>query len=199
MELNKDYGILSPIHLNGKGDKIDLYFQFYVSPHNCRDFYSDVFLKKNIKKTYDVNFVNAAIWMIPRSTLKKVGGFNTYFFHYAEDNDYINRCRFKKVKIGIVPDAIAYHDRVLNDRKFDLKTFTDSNDLKLMDPGNYWSVNKMIKFSARKIITSIIKLKKEELTYNFCYLKKMLKNYNLIKSIQEKSKAVSYPFLNYND
>jgi GT2 family glycosyltransferase len=199
MELNQDYGLLSPIHLNGNGDKMDLYFQSYVSPNSCKDFLSDVFLKKNIKNIYNVNFVNAAIWLLSKKTLKEVGGFNPYFFHYAEDNDYVNRCQFKELKVGIVPKAIAYHDRDLINRKFNLKMFININDLKLLNPNNSWSVNKMLKFTLRKIFISMIKLNKDNFYYNFHYFKKTMKNYNLIKDIQKKSILIDYSFLNYNN
>lgn len=199
MELNQDYGLLSPIHLNGNGNQIDLYFQYYVSPNSCKDFLSDIFLKKNIKNIYNVSFVNAAIWLLSKKTLQKVGGFNPYFFHYAEDNDYVNRCQFNKIKVGIVPKAIAYHDRDLKNRKFNLKTFVNVNDLKLLDPNNSWSVNKMLKFTLRQIIISIMKMNKYNFYYNFYYLKKTIKNYNLIKDIQKTSISQNYPFLNYSN
>jgi len=199
MRLNPEYGILSPVHLNGKGNKIDLYFQFYISPNNCPDFFSDLFLNKVLKNVYDVNFINAAIWMLSKETLKNVGGFNPYFFHYAEDNDYVNRCNFKKMNVGIVPKAIAYHDRNLPNRKFDLKTFINLKDLDLLDPNRLCSAKKMIIQTIKKSIISIIKLKKTDAFYNYQYLKKMIKNYHLIKRIQITTCEDNYSFLTYRD
>ena len=196
---NPDFGVLSPIHLNGNGEEIDFLFQFYISSNNCRNFNSDVFLQKTLKDIYNVNFINAAIWILSKRTLEKIGGFNPYFFHYAEDNDYINRCQFKKMKVGIVPKAIAYHDRILNGRKFNIKSFVNLKDLKLMNPNNNWSVSRMTKFTIRECIISIIKRNKERSSYNFFYLKKIMRNYRLIKKIKSQVKSDSYPFLNYKE
>ena len=57
------------------------------------------------------NFVNAAIWLVSASCIKKVGGFNPSFFHYGEDNEYCNRVRSRGLQIAILPSAIGIHDR----------------------------------------------------------------------------------------
>lgn len=196
MESNPEYGILSPVHLNGKGNGMDLLFQTYVTVNNCKDFYSDLFLRKELRNIYDVSFVNAAIWLLSKKTLHNVGGFNPYFFHYAEDNDYINRCQFKKLKIGIVPKSIALHDRDVSNRKLTLKTFFNFNDLKLLNPNNSWTVNQMLRSILSKSILSILSFNKRDFTYNFSYLKKTLKNYKLVKRIQQESIHNEYAFLN---
>ena len=48
---NLDYGILSPIHLNGKGNKLDRNFSYYLSYDKNKHFYSDfiLFYKLNAK------------------------------------------------------------------------------------------------------------------------------------------------------
>ena len=53
----------------------------------------------------------AAHWLISRDCLLKVGGFSPIFPHYGEDNNYAERTIFHGFKIGIVPGAIAIHDR----------------------------------------------------------------------------------------
>lgn len=196
MQANPEYGILSPVHLNGKGNTMDLLFQTYVNVNNCKDFYSDLFLRNDLKNIYDVNFVNAAIWLLSKETLQNVGGFNPYFFHYAEDNDYVNRCQFKKLKVGIVPKSVALHDRDVSDRKLTLKTFVNFNDLKLLNPNNSWTVNRMLKSILSKSILSILSFNRRDFTYNFTYLWKTLKNYKLVKRIQQESIHNDYAFLN---
>ncbi|MDR7208960.1 glycosyltransferase family 2 protein [Flavobacterium piscis] len=195
MQSNIDYGVLSPIHLNGNGDEIDLYFQIYCGPNNCKNFYSDVYLKKELKSIYELPFVNAAVWLLSRKTLEIVGGFNPYFFHYAEDNDYLNRCRYQKMKIGIVPEAMAFHDRILKNRSYDLKTFVNSNDVKLMDPNRNISVNRMLKMTLKGILKSIINTNRFYFKSNIFYLRKLIKNANLIKEYKEASKANNFTFL----
>jgi GT2 family glycosyltransferase len=104
-------GVLSPVHLNGKGTRLDKNFSVYVGqPHNA-DFYSDHILNKELDSFYEVPFVNAAGWLLPKSTLNKVGGFDPLFFHYGEDDNYCQRLRYHNLKIGVVPNVYIYHDR----------------------------------------------------------------------------------------
>lgn len=104
------YGILSPVHLNGTGNALDPGFASYVSHEKCPGFVSDAFVG-TLKKIYKVDFVNAAAWLLPISTIEVVGGFSTIFFHYGEDYDYASRLKFKGFSLGIVPEAVVYHAR----------------------------------------------------------------------------------------
>ena len=62
-------------------------------------------------KIYNAEFVNAAAWLISKKCIDTVGGFNPSFFHYAEDNNYIQRLKFHNINVGVVPNAIVFHDR----------------------------------------------------------------------------------------
>ena len=53
----------------------------------------------------------AAHWLITRKCIDTVGGFSPSFYHYGEDNNYIHRTNYWKLKVGIVPSAKAVHDR----------------------------------------------------------------------------------------
>src|SRR5690554_2731114 len=108
---NNEYGILSPIHLNGKGNRLDQNFSNYVTYRHNPDFYSDFVLKKSLQDVYEVPFVNAAGWLLSRKILETVGGFDPIFFHYGEDDNYCQRARYHKFKIGVVPNAFINHDR----------------------------------------------------------------------------------------
>jgi len=46
-----------------------------------------------------------------REFIEKVGGFSPTFFHYGEDDNYINRLHFYNLKVGIHPSVVIYHDR----------------------------------------------------------------------------------------
>lgn len=105
-----EFGILSPVHLNGKGNALDLNFSYHVAPQNCKHFYSDIFFNK-IKLIYPLKFVNAAAWLLTKTCIEKVGGFSPTFYHYAEDDNYCHRTLWNKLKIGIVPESRIYHDR----------------------------------------------------------------------------------------
>jgi GT2 family glycosyltransferase len=124
------YGILSPIQLNGQGS-LDVQFAYYISVQNDYEILSDLVLSKELKQVYDVSFVNAAIWTISRRCLETVGLFNPIFFLYGEDDNYIYRCFYHKFKVGIVPRSYGIHDRnqiVHEDEIMDFKKVLSKNN-----------------------------------------------------------------------
>lgn len=116
MEISKDAGdfaILSPVHLDGQGARLEMKFEEYAGPLNTPGFLSDLYTDAT-SEIYVTDFVNAAAWFIPVAKLKRVGGFNPVYFHYGEDEDFVHRCRFFNFKVGIVPEARIYHDKIYN-------------------------------------------------------------------------------------
>jgi GT2 family glycosyltransferase len=107
---NPEYGIISPIHLNGEGTKLEWYFASYMTMDKSPDFYSDYVLNKETKEIYETQFVNAAAWLLPRNILNEIGGFDPMFWHYGEDNNYCQRIHFHKFKIGVSPSSFIRHD-----------------------------------------------------------------------------------------
>lgn len=107
---NTEFGIISPIHLNADGTALEAYFSCFVDRNNSPSFYSDFVLNKKIAEIYETKFVNAAAWLIPKKTLSEVGGFDTMFWHYGEDDNYCQRILFHKYKIGVVPNVFIRHD-----------------------------------------------------------------------------------------
>lgn len=111
LKKNKEYGILSPIHLNGKEDKLDeLFYTHLTNSKYSREIITD-FIQKDIKQLYEIEFVNAAFWLISKNCLINIGGFNPIFAHYGEDNEYLNRLKYHGYKIGIVTNSFCIHDR----------------------------------------------------------------------------------------
>jgi GT2 family glycosyltransferase len=108
---NNEYGILSPIHLNGNGNRLDVNFSHYINYNGNKEFISDYVLNKTKKKIYQVPFVNAAGWLLSRECIEKVGGFDPIFYHYGEDDNYCQRVIYHGFKIGVVPDSWLLHDR----------------------------------------------------------------------------------------
>lgn len=109
-ELNNEYGILSPLHLSGDNYHLDRNFKSHLLNNIDQDFISDVYQGK-LASVYDVPFVNAAAWFVPRKTLERVGGFDPIFLHYGEDDNYCQRVIFSNLHIGICPEAKVLHDR----------------------------------------------------------------------------------------
>ena len=108
---NPNFGILSPIHLNGKGDTLDYKFSTYITPDLCKNLYSDFVLNQIKNLIYESDFICAAAWLISRRCLDIVGGFSPTFFHYGEDVNYVQRLQYKGLKIGVVPNTRICHDR----------------------------------------------------------------------------------------
>lgn len=113
IEVHKDnafYGVISPIHLNGLGNKLDKGFSNYISYNNNNFLYFDA-INNSLSAIYEVPFVNAACWLLPKSTLEKVGGFDPLFFHYGEDVNYCQRLKYHGFKVGVIPNTFIRHDR----------------------------------------------------------------------------------------
>jgi GT2 family glycosyltransferase len=106
-----EYGILSPIHLDGTEASLDGNFGKYLQNVNNNKLLSDLVIKKPISDVYPVTFVNAAAWLISKDCIDKVGVFDSLFYHYGEDDNYCQRVLFHQFKIGIVPKAYVVHDR----------------------------------------------------------------------------------------
>jgi GT2 family glycosyltransferase len=107
-----EYGIISPLHLNGNGSGLDKYFIDYFLRSSSEILISSLLL--NNDDSYDVietTFVNAAAWLVSIECIRKTGGFDPIFFHYGEDANYAQRVIFWGYKIGIYRKAKIYHDR----------------------------------------------------------------------------------------
>lgn len=107
---NPQFGVLSPVHLNGKGDALDRNFGNYISSQQVPKLISDLLLDKK-EEIYEVPFVNAAGWLLSRKCLETVGGFDPIFFHYGEDDNYCQRVLYHGLKIGVLLQAFLLHDR----------------------------------------------------------------------------------------
>ncbi|MCX8043091.1 MAG: glycosyltransferase family 2 protein [Desulfobacterota bacterium] len=106
LEAYPDIGIVSPLHKAGSTSHLEpLFFDFI---RGRADLISDA-LHGTLRDAYDIDFVNAAIWLVRRSVFEQVGGFDPIFFMYGEDNDYCARTLFHGFRICIVPTAWACH------------------------------------------------------------------------------------------
>jgi GT2 family glycosyltransferase len=104
-----EFGILSPIHLNGAGNKLDKNFANYLKVNDI--LFYDALMHHFTESIYDLPFVNAAAWLVPKATLLNIGGFDPVFYHYGEDDNYCQRILFHGLKVGAVPNTYIYHDR----------------------------------------------------------------------------------------
>ena len=172
------FGIVSPMHLNGKGDELDYNFSKFIEPSKCKKLYSDIYLNTVQDKIYNAEFINAAAWLISKECIETVGGFNPSFFHYAEDDNYIQRLKFHNINVGVVPNAIVFHDRAKRVENIffeDVKTIYRREIIfKISDPfveysfySEYWKI-------FRTIIKSFFSLRINEL--KVCFSKIIILN-----------------------
>jgi GT2 family glycosyltransferase len=104
-EKNSEYGILSPVHLNGKGDATDFGFSEYTGLKNREE------AAQLADEVTPYPFINAAMWLIPVRVIKETGPFAPLFPHYGEDRNLVLRVQKRGYKVGLVKSAFGYHDR----------------------------------------------------------------------------------------
>lgn len=109
---HEDFVLISPLQLNGQGDKLDAKFAMHISKSaSIGNLLSDALYSKKVQDIYEIDLANAAAWILSRKCIESVGLFNPVFGHYGEDFEYLHRTQKKGFKIGLSTKAIAYHDR----------------------------------------------------------------------------------------
>ncbi len=104
-EKNRDFGIISPVHLSSDGTSLDHGFANYSKIETVEQ------LPHPSTQMVELPFVNAAFWLLPIETVKRIGGFSPLFYHYGEDRNYILRVIYHGFKVGYLPNAFGTHDR----------------------------------------------------------------------------------------
>lgn len=131
----QEIGILSPMHIDGSEKLLDIFLDKYIATNFEKTrLISDLYFQ-NMKSFYELSFINAAHWLLPRNTIETVGGFNPYFFHYGEDVEYANRVHFHKKKVLLVPESRVVHDGKQILSKVDPVKYPDLGvETKMMNP-----------------------------------------------------------------
>lgn len=131
----EEIGILSPMHIDGSEKLLDIFLDKYIATNFEKTrLISDLYFQ-NMKPFYELSFINAAHWLLPRNTIETIGGFNPYFFHYGEDIEYANRVHFHKKKVLLVPESRVVHDGKQILSKVDPVKYPDLGiETKMMNP-----------------------------------------------------------------
>lgn len=107
---NPHLGILTPLQVQENKMELEVNFSRFLSWDGIlTEMVNDAFLLGKPKEVYEAPFAQAASWIIRREALEKIGMFNTLFFHYGEDNEYLNRLKYHGYKLGLIPDKIIVH------------------------------------------------------------------------------------------
>lgn len=156
---HEEYGIISCIHLNPDKNRI---WQLNCI---CNDHITDPSLFNdlyfgNLKEIYDTRYVNAAAWLLPRKTIETVGGFDPIFFHYGEDDNYINRVLYHGLKIGICPKQQIVHDMRLDRPLYDTREHEILTLIDYTNPNVQHDIDHDIRSHRTKAISSLLRGRK---------------------------------------
>ena len=144
-QAHPEYGILSPVHLNKEKTNIEKWLLQRLDDFRTTNstLFDDLYFGC-LKDVYRTKYVNAAAWFLPRKTLETIGGFDPIFFHYGEDDNYINRVLYHGLKIGICPRLQIVHD---NDRP---RPLYDSREHEVLMLIEYTNVSRRHDIKAEK-------------------------------------------------
>ena len=200
---DEDFGVLSPIHFNYQGTELEYYFSVYMGLDRTPGFYSDHILG-NPKSIYKTKFVNAAAWLVPVKVLLEVGGFDSVFYHYGEDDNFCQRVRYHKYNIGVVSGAHIYHDsniRINDEVPVGSKKyfFEYENYLKI----RYGDINneqgKSYIYERNTILVNILKgvvsFDQREIRANISKLGLLKRTFNLLSDSRAKNKTTGHHYL----
>lgn len=191
---NPEFGIISPVHLNGEGTNLDRNFSTYTPYRTLERFRK---LKENNLEVVKTDFVNAAAWLVPINCIKQVGGFDPLFTHYGEDRDFCYRATYHGFKIGIVTNSLIIHDRQYDKNN---KFRSLNNHLYSVGLAHVKNINKSLisayvswlLLTFKRTVKNLLSLKlKEAVTEVFVALW-VIKNLTKVKNsrIQNKSKEI---------
>ncbi|WP_324721934.1 glycosyltransferase family 2 protein [Salinimicrobium sp. HB62] len=200
---NSNYGVISPIHLDGHGNRLDKSFSGYLNNNSKPHIFSDLILGFSNTLLYEISFINAAGWLISKAALENVGGFDPLFFHYGEDNNYCHRLEFHGYKAGVLRNSFLKHDR--NDRDNDIKPIKkfDIDKYELSQKLKYSNINmdtlpdleKLIRQFKWDIFKSVVKLNFYEAGLYKKKLNTLKKIYPQVKLSRSRNKKMGPVYL----
>jgi GT2 family glycosyltransferase len=192
------FGILSPVHLNGNGSKLDEDFYFFLKKANI----SSLLYGRLVNTHCDTliittPFVNAAAWLISSECLRKTGGFDPVFFHYGEDDNYAQRTIYKGFQLGILSTTRIYHDKtpslsgipmnLQKQRNWEWKEFL----IHACNPFRHTYKGFVLRRFVRLLLMGIVncfQFNSKQMQINFWMAHKILLNFSNISKSQKESK-----------
>ena len=108
---HKEYGILGCINVTKEKDHmLDGFIPMISDPSLGNMALIDDMYFSRMQEVYEIKYILAAAWLLPRVVLETVGGFNPIFFHFGEDDNYMQRALYHGFKIGVCPNCPIVHD-----------------------------------------------------------------------------------------
>jgi N-acetylglucosaminyl-diphospho-decaprenol L-rhamnosyltransferase len=192
-----EIGILSPMHIDGSEKLLDIFLDKYIATNFEKTrLISDLYFQ-TLKQYYELSFINAAHWLIPKATIETVGGFNPYFFHYGEDVEYVNRVQFHQKKVLLVPESKVVHDGKQILTKVDYNIYEDLGiETNIINP----NLQNALELEKKSLRQSMVKnmfmgnrkhYKKLQQKY-----RKIIKDEKTLTELRNQVKEVGLTFLN---
>lgn len=155
-----NFGVISPMHLNSDGSKLELLFSQFIQPEKCPSLYSDIYCQSIRDAIYKCEFVNAAAWLISKDCIERIGGFSPIFYHYGEDDNYCMRMHHHGVELGIYPLTEIYHAKENYSSKYDTESELEKRRRVVLysDPKRYKIIDNDIHINKMSKLKSLLKL-----------------------------------------
>lgn len=159
-QLYPEYGILSPMHIRADGKSLYIQIEDGKTDHGNK-LLADCYFGQ-LDDVYPFKYINAAAWLLPRTTLDVVGGFDPIFSLYGEDDDYLNRLHYHGLRLGLCPKVRIVHDHqeVSNPLSSGRKRYYHSLIVGFIDPNKKASYNDYLRWLRRKVIVNFLKGKR---------------------------------------
>ena len=194
-----DYGILSPLHVSPDGQRLNMLIDDGKSQYKKNFGMLSDLCCGTPKELYPVVYVNAAAWLLSRKTLETVGGFDPIYFHYEEDDDYLNRVRYHKLGIGVCVQSRIVHDHSnLFDSLPISKTRIHRDQLlkvRFADPNNNESITKYRKYLIRKTVALYLRGNKRDAKVMWADYKFLGKNRKAIENSRLENRKIKASWL----
>ena len=189
-----EYGLLSPMHLNV--DRTGLVMKFFCRQPNNGKLITDLYLNQ-LSDVYNTKYIHAAAWLLPKQTLQTIGGFDPIFHHYAEDDDYLNRLRYHRMKIGVCPVARIVHDHHNRVQSPESVRYRHRQTMlaEYMDLNHPFRVGEYLRHYSWKWIRSLLRLRIKECACLWDDLVFMLKNASEIKKHRKQNQKKGLTWL----
>lgn len=105
------WSFVSPVNLNSEGSKPETYFQDNLLNRSG----NHMTQTKESFKFQNVDFINAACWLVNAASLRLLKGFDERFFMYGEDLNFCHRSKFNNLNMFVLHDAKCIHHKLEGD------------------------------------------------------------------------------------
>jgi N-acetylglucosaminyl-diphospho-decaprenol L-rhamnosyltransferase len=179
-----NFGVLSPINLVPTKDRIlDGFIDLIADYRNIDSQLIDDLYFSKLKDVYNIININASAWLLSKKVLETVGGFDPIFFHYGEDDQYLQRVHYHGFLVGLCPKTRIVHDGLLSCQfnQHMKKDFYKRNLLLICSNINDLEMpQKYIKYLTSRILKKLLGLKFTEVLYSWKELIYLSSNYKSI-------------------